>query len=112
MKRWQDKAREIMLAKDISTQDIADVLGVTAPAVRHYLNGRRNPKPGALGKIAKRLGVSMSELTEDDPRFARDDVEQRILDAVRDLDPATKELAAKMLQGLSTPPPHYDPTEN
>ena len=107
MKTWYQKAREIMRANDISTQDLADALGVTAPAARHYLNGTRHPKPGALGKIAKRLGVSMSELTEDDPRFARDKEEERMLDLMREMDPASKEAALRMLEGLSGyhPPP-------
>ena len=107
MKKWQDKAREIMLAKDISTQDMADALGMTPGGVRHYLNGKREPKPDGMRKIAKRLGVSMSELTEDDPRYARDEIERRILDAVRDLDPSTKEMAARIVQGLVAPPPQH-----
>lgn len=111
MKPWYTKARELMQLREISTQDLADALGVTAPAARHYLNGTRNPKPGALGKISKRLGVSMSELTEDDPRFARDKSEEKMLDLVRELDPHTKEVALRMLEGLGaphTPPNHED----
>ena len=103
MKKWHDKAREIMVANEITTNDLAETLGMTPGGVRHYLNGRREPKPGVLGKIARRLGVSMSELTEDDPRFARDRTEERILDLLRDLDPAAKDAAIRMLEGLAAP---------
>jgi transcriptional regulator with XRE-family HTH domain len=101
MKTWNQKARELMQERGITTSDLAAALGVTPGAVRHYLNGNRHPRPGALGKIARRLGVSMSELTEDDPRFARDKGEEKILGLLRELDPQAKDFAVKMLEGLS-----------
>lgn len=101
MKHWYEKARERMSEKGITPEDLAAVLGVTPGAVRHYLVGRRNPKPGALIRIARSLGVSMSELVEDDPRFARDKTEEQVLDLLRTLPAASRAAALMMLKGLS-----------
>ncbi len=112
MKTWNQKARELMTERDISIKAMADTLGMTPGGVGHYLSGRRQPKPGMLRKIAARIGVSVSELVEDDPSFARDQEEHDLLETFREIDPEQKASALAMLQGLKNskarqmPPPN------
>ena len=107
MKTWYEKARGLMLEKNISIRELADSLGMTPGGTGHYLSGRRHPKPGMLKKIAKQIGVSVSELIEDDPAFARDDFEQEALESLRNVPVEHKQAALAMLKSLifqPTPP--------
>ena len=100
MTPWYDKAREIMRDKDMNIRELSDRLGLTPGGAGHYLSGRRHPKPGMLRQIAKELNVSIAELVEDDPSFARDAKESELLDLFRAVDDADKAAALAMLKGL------------
>lgn len=97
---WYVKARTVMAARDISIRVLSDALHLTPGAVGHYLSGRRHPKPGMLRQIAKELHVSVSELIEDDPSFARDDLEKEALDLLRLVPESQRSAALAMLRGL------------
>ena len=112
MKTWNQKARELMTERDISIKAMADTLGMTPGGVGHYLSGRRQPKPGMLRKIAARIGVSVSELVEDDPSFARDQEEHDLLETFREIDPEQKASALAMLQGLKNSKARQMPQPN
>ena len=101
MKNWNEKARDVMKIRNVTIREIADTLGMTPGGVGHYLSGRRHPNPGMLKKIAKRIGVSVSELIEDDPMFARDQVEHDALDALRKIPRENLAAAIAMLRGLA-----------
>jgi transcriptional regulator with XRE-family HTH domain len=105
MKPWYEKARDLMARQDIKVYELADTLGMTPGGAGHYLAGRRHPKPGMLRKIAQRLGVSVSELIEDDPSFARDEDEHQALELMRQIPQEQHQAALAMLRGLAQAPP-------
>lgn len=106
--QWHQKARILLQQQDKTYRDLADALDLTTGAVGHYMCGRRQPKPEMLKKIATFLGVSVSELIEDDPIFARDENEYKVLDKFRLLSDHDKLAALAMIDGLAsqsvTPP--------
>jgi transcriptional regulator with XRE-family HTH domain len=104
MTPWYIKARAIADARGVTIKSIADALHLTPGAVGHYLAGRRHPKPGMLRQIAKELHVSVSELIEDDPSFARDETEKEALDLLRLVPESQRSAALAMLRGLGDPP--------
>lgn len=104
--RWYEKARALMAEHNILIQDVADTLGLTPGAVGHYLAGQRDPRPDVLKTLAKRIGVSVSELIEDDPAFARDAVEAEALAAMRAIkDESRRAAAIAMLKSLADTAP-------
>jgi transcriptional regulator with XRE-family HTH domain len=108
MTPWYEKARTILHAKGMNMRELSEALHLTPGAVGHYLAGRRSPKPGMLRQIAKELGVSVAELIEDDPTFARDDTEKEALELLRRVPEPQRTAALAMLKGLSEPdPPPY-----
>jgi transcriptional regulator with XRE-family HTH domain len=54
------KAR--MKERDISQQQMAEILNISQASVTHYVSGRRNPKKDLLEKIANELEVSLDWL--------------------------------------------------
>lgn len=104
MTPWYVKAKELLKARDIKLAQLGDILGVSGSAAGHYLKGRRHPKPGMLKKIAEAAGVSVSELIEDDPSFARDQYEHDVLETLREIPEDRRESALAMLRGLAHPP--------
>jgi transcriptional regulator with XRE-family HTH domain len=90
--------------RGIKVKDVAEALGMTPGGAGHYLSGRRHPKPGMLAKIARRIGISVSELIEDDPSFARDAFERRVLESARDIPDDKREAALQMLRALMAEP--------
>jgi len=103
MTAWYEKARAIMRDKGMSIRELSDKLGLTPGGAGHYLSGRRHPRPGMLRQIARELNVSIAELVEDDPSFARDKNESDLLDLFRAIDEADKAAALAMLNGLAKP---------
>lgn len=101
-KKWWEKARERADELKIGYPQIAEELSVSPGAVGHYLNGRRKPTPEALGKIARKLRMSVSELIEDDPDFARDSEERKVLDLWRLLHrDADKSAVLRMIEAIA-----------
>lgn len=49
----------------MSQKELANIVGVTAPAVTMWESGVRFPRGKALGRLAKALGVSQSYLLDD-----------------------------------------------
>lgn len=56
------KKIELLMAKDcLSTADIADKARITSQTVRRAISGKQI-KPKTVGKIAKTLGVDVTEI--------------------------------------------------
>lgn len=60
--RWSEGAKRIVRAAGVRYEALQPVFGVKSPsAVGHYLNGRRQPSPEQLKRLADYLSVSMDE---------------------------------------------------
>jgi transcriptional regulator with XRE-family HTH domain len=101
MTPWYIKAEQLLRQKGMTIKSLSDKLGLTPSAVGHYLSGRRDPKPRMLQRIAEELSVSIAELVEDDPTFARDDLERYALKLLRDVPKDRRDAALAMLRGLT-----------
>lgn len=97
---WYKKARALMKGK-LTYDDLADKLDISASGVGHYLNGRRQPSIKQITIIARELGVSVSELCEDDITFVSSQAERDLLEAYRALPDTAKETALNVLGALS-----------
>ena len=62
---FTDQVKKIMLEKGLTQQDLADKLKVTKAYISVYLNGKRNPKPATIHKIANALNVPPSYFIEE-----------------------------------------------
>lgn len=51
---------------DLTQQDIADIAGVTNKAVSAWETGHKEPRMGAIEKIAQRFGIKKSNIIEED----------------------------------------------
>lgn len=61
MKLNLELAKSCMLLKDV-----CEKAGISQPTLRKIRAGERNPTPATIGKIAKALGVAVSDLIEGD----------------------------------------------
>lgn len=57
--------KKIMAEKGITQNEIAKKLGVSHVFISTYLNGKRNPKPATIYKIANALNISPSYFIEE-----------------------------------------------
>lgn len=100
-KHWYEKAKGRAAELNLDYPMIAESLGVTPGTIGHYLNGRRDPHTGALVKLARTLQMSVSELVEDDPIFARNEDEIKILELWRLIeDQGDKSAALRLLEAM------------
>ena len=58
------RVKEVIKAKGITMQQVADELGITRDTLTRNING--NPTIETLEKIAKTLGVSVSDLLNEE----------------------------------------------
>lgn len=58
------KVKEVIKAKGLTMQQVADVLGITRDTLTRNING--NPTIETLEKIAKVLGTSVSDLLDEE----------------------------------------------
>ena len=58
------KVKEVIKAKGLTMQQVADMLGITRDTLTRNING--NPTIETLEKIAKTLGTSVSDLLDED----------------------------------------------
>lgn len=66
--RWAIIARSIMDEQDITQEDLTEVFDrKTRGAVGHYFRGIREPSIEQIARLAKRLGISVSQLIGEVP---------------------------------------------
>lgn len=64
MKLDLKKVNIAMADNCLSTKLLSEKSGINYVTLVPYLNGRREPKPEILGKIANALGVDVTEIIE------------------------------------------------
>ena len=61
-----ENIRRIRKYRNLTIQELADMVGVSEAYIRAYETGRRNPKPDSLEKIANALAVNPEVLKNSD----------------------------------------------
>ena len=54
-----------MATKCMNSRDLAQKAGLNFSTICSYMNGSKQPTPKSLGKVAKALGVDVTEIIED-----------------------------------------------
>ncbi len=62
----QENIKKLRRRYHLTQQDLADIAGVTNRAVSAWETGQKEPRMGAIEKIANRFGIKKSNLIEDD----------------------------------------------
>ena len=111
---WQDKAKRLMRAQDVPQKTLVEALSVTKGTVSNWLSGRHQPSVAQLRKIAKVLGVTLSELVEDDDSWARSQFELDMLRQARSVPAEQQERAAQLVKAVlaTLAPPPDQPDKN
>lgn len=104
-KRWYERANEIRKEKKISLMDIATALNVSEGAVSHWLLGRRDVRFETIKRIAAVLNIPVSNLIEEDPDFAKNDLERQFLAALREIPQDKQGDILRMLKAFKAPSP-------
>src|SRR5512139_1100585 len=58
-------------AKDLTQQQLAEVLGISQQTMAHYEVGRLRIAVALLPRLTKALGISIEELLEEQPKAAK-----------------------------------------
>lgn len=58
------RLKEVRLSKGLKQENISNDLQITQAAYSHYENGRRNPDPATLKKLAEYFNISADYLLE------------------------------------------------
>lgn len=66
MNQWRLKAKSEMRSKGITQEQMAEHLEVSQGGLSHWLNGRREADIDVIERIAKKLGLTLAELVQDD----------------------------------------------
>ncbi len=56
------RLKQIMTETGVTQRQVAEAIGVTEPALNHYINGRREPDIATLVKLADYFDVSIDYL--------------------------------------------------
>ena len=55
-----------MSEKDLTIQDLSDMLNVSRVSISHWRNGKRTPSTGNLQRMSSLWGISVDSLLDDD----------------------------------------------
>jgi transcriptional regulator with XRE-family HTH domain len=61
-----DNIKKLRERYGLTQQDLADIAGVTNKAVSAWETGQKEPRMGAIEKIANRFGIKKSNIIEDE----------------------------------------------
>lgn len=98
---WNIQAAQALIERlNLAYADIARALDVNRQTVGHWFRGRGEPSVRDLKRMAKVLGVDVSELISDDAIVANDETERSVIRDMRTLDAKQRELLQIFLAGL------------
>lgn len=58
---WSVEFRVFCIRKGLSTQEVADITGISYGMIRNYLNGAKRPRFNVCKRIQETLGFDMLE---------------------------------------------------
>lgn len=64
VRRFGKRLREVRTAQGLSQMELAELLSVTATYIGRLERGERSPSLSTIARLAKALGVSVSEMCE------------------------------------------------
>ena len=101
--RWAVAAELLMRSQGLTQEDLKDAFQVTTRgAVGHYMTGRREPSVDQLSGLAKRLGVTVSQLIGEVPIAPDHSDRQEILRLLGEVDPANMPMLLAMLEAAAS----------
>ena len=63
MSAFGDSLRKIRKSRNMSQDDLAELLGTSKQVISRYETGQRSPKVSVVDEYASKLGVTIAELT-------------------------------------------------
>ena len=63
---FRSKLNMIMSEKDLTIQDLSDMLNVSRVSISHWRNGKRTPSTVNLKRMSSLWGISVDSLLDDD----------------------------------------------
>lgn len=100
--RWAKIAKPLMREQGVTQEDLVSVLDVeTRGAVGHYFTGRREPSIDQLAALAKRLGVTVSELIGEVPLVSDPQDKREILRLLEGVDSDQEETLLRILRAAA-----------
>lgn len=63
MPNFGENLKRIRMERQLTQEQLADLLGTSKQVISRYENGQRSPKVSIVDEYARKLGVSISELT-------------------------------------------------
>lgn len=97
---WYIKAKQELKRRKIRYRDVADLLDVETATVGHWMVGRNRPDIETVAQIARIIGMSLSELCENDPCFIINKSELALIEIFRTLTEQEKKIAKKLIESL------------
>lgn len=102
MEKWNQKLQKHIRAQGMTITEAAAHLDIGRSALGHWLSGRRTPDAWKFKEIASFMGISVAELIEDDPDFARNNAEKDMLAMFRQLPPNVQAQAKAVIRALQS----------
>jgi transcriptional regulator with XRE-family HTH domain len=91
---FNEKLKQAMQKSGISQAQLATLTGIGKSSISQYISGKNVPTVERMGVIAEALGISISELVEQETGVAKLSVDSENSDAIPKLD---VQIAAKLL---------------
>ena len=104
MREWQVRVKSLFKSAGITYPEIGAAMGITAGAVGHYLNGRREPSVKQLKQMARLLGMTIGEMIGDEAYFLDDPLDKEIVDATKSLNDDQKRAILELIKQIHPTP--------
>ncbi len=96
----QDRLITLRRERDLTQQEMADVIGVHVNQIRRYESGATQPSLDVLKKIAVSMSVTIDSLAFDKDERGPDDELRLQFEALQQFSPKDKEVAKSVLESL------------
>ena len=74
MSKFSDNLKRIRFDRHMTQEELADFLGTTKQNISRYELGTVSPKINTAAMIARKLGISLSELNGDESEKTSDNI--------------------------------------
>jgi transcriptional regulator with XRE-family HTH domain len=109
---WRELGERMRRSREylgLSQGDVAEVLGLSRPAITQMEGGRRKISTLELGKLARLYGQSYEYFLGDVPEVVEDETSQALFRTARDLSDEDRQQVLRFAQFLRNAGPAPDP---